>query len=60
MRTDAFDFDLPDADNERLRALEAELNDMIVQDRVVSASYIPLSTARHEKGLLRSRSVAPP
>src|SRR5258708_33023459 len=36
------DFDLPDAGNERLRALEPELNDVIGQDLRVGDGYVPL------------------
>jgi misacylated tRNA(Ala) deacylase len=43
------DFDLPDADNDRLRALEP-----------VRSSYLPAEECHAESGLLRSRSVAPP
>lgn len=58
--TARIDFDLPDADNDRLRALEPELNDVLAGDLAVAASYLPLSAAHAEKGLLRSRSVTPP
>src|SRR5262249_17914083 len=34
------DFDLPDADNDRLRALEAELNDIVGQDLRVGDDYV--------------------
>jgi misacylated tRNA(Ala) deacylase len=54
------DFDLPDADNDRLRALEPELNDVIGQDLAVGDGYVPLEEARSRHGLIRSRSVAPP
>lgn len=54
------DFDLPDADNDRLRALEPELNDVIGQDLGVGDGYVPLEEARSRHGLIRSRSVAPP
>ncbi len=54
------DFDLPDADNDRLRALEPAVNDVIRQDLAVSDRYMPLDEAMEVKGLLRSRSVAPP
>ena len=54
------DFDLPEADNDRLRALEPAINDMIRQDLGVSESYMQLDDAYDEKGLIRSRSVAPP
>jgi misacylated tRNA(Ala) deacylase len=58
--TSRIDFDLPDADNERLRALEGAINDAIRQDLAVSDSYIPMDVASAQPGLLRSRSVAPP
>lgn len=58
--TARIDFDLPDADNDRLRALEPELNDVVAQDLAVEISHVPVSAAHGEKGLLRSRSVAPP
>jgi misacylated tRNA(Ala) deacylase len=54
------DFDLPDADNDRLRALEPELNDVVRQDLRVGDGYVPLDEARAQHGLIRSRSVAPP
>ena len=58
--TARMDFDLPDADNERLRALEPALNDLIRQDLPVRYSYVPLAEAMAAPGLIRSRSVAPP
>lgn len=58
--TARIDFDLPDADNDRLRALEPELNDVIAQDLPVLAHHMSLTEAHAEKGLLRSRSVSPP
>jgi misacylated tRNA(Ala) deacylase len=58
--TARMDFDLPDADNEKLRALEAPINDAIAQDLRVGASYVPLAAAQSEPGLIRTRSVAPP
>lgn len=54
------DFDLPAVDNDRLRALEAEINDVIRQDLAVRYAWLPLDAASAERGLLRSRSVAPP
>ena len=54
------DFDLPAVDNDRVRALEAEINDVIRQDLAVRYAWLPLDTASAEPGLLRSRSVAPP
>jgi len=58
--TSRIDFDLPDADNDKLRALEGAINDAIRQDLAVSDSYIPIAVASAQPGLLRSRSVAPP
>ena len=58
--TARIDFDLPGVDNDRLRALEGELNDVIRQDLPVRDTWQPLVTAAAEPGLLRSRSVAPP
>jgi len=58
--TARIDFDLPDADNDRLRALEAALNDVIAQDLAITTRDLALTAAQAEKGLLRSRSVAPP
>jgi misacylated tRNA(Ala) deacylase len=54
------DFDLPDVDNDRLRALEPELNDVIRQGLDVRAVYVSLNEARATPGLIRSMSVAPP
>jgi misacylated tRNA(Ala) deacylase len=58
--TARIDFDLPGADNDRLRALEPELNDVVAQDLDVETSYVSITAAHGEQGLLRSRSVAPP
>jgi misacylated tRNA(Ala) deacylase len=54
------DFDLPAVDNDRVRALEAEINDVIREDLPVRYAWLPLAEAAAEPGLLRSRSVAPP
>ena len=58
--TARMDFDLPDADNDRLRALEAPINDVIRQDLPLRFAYVPLVEAAAQPGLLRSKSVAPP
>jgi misacylated tRNA(Ala) deacylase len=58
--TARIDFDLPDADNEKLRAIEAAINDVIRQDLPVRQSYVSENAAFDEPGLIRSRSVAPP
>jgi misacylated tRNA(Ala) deacylase len=58
--TARLDLDLPGADNDRLRALEPAINDAIRQDLAVRQVYVPTEVADAERGLLRSRSVAPP
>lgn len=58
--TARMDFDVPGADNDRLRALEGPINDIIRQDLSLSFVYVPMHEAQTEKGLIRSRSVAPP
>jgi len=58
--TARMDFDLPDADNDRLRAIEAALNDAIRQDLTVKDTYVAVVDAQREYGLIRNRSVAPP
>jgi misacylated tRNA(Ala) deacylase len=58
--TARIDFDLPDADNDRLRAVEATVNDAIRQDLPVRQVYVTQDEAIDEPGLIRSRSVAPP
>ncbi|MGO4173541.1 alanyl-tRNA editing protein [Bosea sp. TAF32] len=58
--TARIDFDLPDADNDRLRAIEEPVNALIGQDLAVRQDYLPEQAAFAEPGLIRSRSVAPP
>ena len=58
--TARMDFDLPGADNDRLRALEPALNDTISLDLHVSQDYVPIDEATSQRGLIRNRSVAPP
>ena len=58
--TARMDFDLPDADNDRLRALEPAINDVIRQDLPVRYTWFDAAEAAAIPGLLRSRSVAPP
>lgn len=58
--TARMDFDLPDADNDRLRALEPEINEVIRQDLPLRYAYVPEADALAERGLIRNRSVAPP
>jgi misacylated tRNA(Ala) deacylase len=54
------DFDLPDVDNDRLRALEAPINDVIRAGLAVRASYVTIEEASRTKGLVRNLAVAPP
>jgi misacylated tRNA(Ala) deacylase len=58
--TARMDFDVPGADNDRIRALEAPINDLIAQDLPLVFSYVALEEAQARHGLIRSRSVAPP
>ena len=58
--TARMDFDLQAADNDRLRALEGPINDLIRQDIPVAFAYVPMHEAQTTPGLIRSRSVAPP
>jgi len=58
--TARMDFDLPDADNDRLRTLEAPINGVIRQDFPVRYVYVPMTEAAAQPGLLRSKSVTPP
>ena len=54
------DFDLPEVDNDRLRALEAPINDVVVRGIEVRSVYVPIAAATPESGLMRSAAVAPP
>lgn len=58
--TARMDFDLPNVDNELLRALERALNKVISQDFKISDDYVPILEAKMQPGLIRSMSVAPP
>lgn len=58
--TARMDFDLPDADNDRVRAVGPMLSDIVREDLPVTTTYVPLAAARQEYGLIRNRSVAPP
>ncbi len=54
------DFDLPGADNDRLRALDPAIDDVIRQDLPVGAGWMPYDDARAIPGMFRSKAVAPP
>ena len=58
--TARMDFDVPAADNDRLRALEGPINDLIRQDIPLNFVYVPVHEAQATPGLIRSRSVTPP
>ena len=57
--TARIDFDLPDADNDRLRALEPAINDAIRRDLPVASHLVPFAQAQAEPGTLRSKAVMP-
>jgi misacylated tRNA(Ala) deacylase len=54
------DFDLPEVDNDRLRALEDPINTIIRSGLRVSTTYLSIEEVSRTKGLIRSLSVAPP
>jgi misacylated tRNA(Ala) deacylase len=58
--TGRMDFDLPEVDNDRVRALAAPVNDVIARGIDVRAVYVDASDAAVTEGLVRSMSVAPP
>ena len=58
--TGRMDFDLTDIDNDRLRALEGPVNEVIAKELDVRAIYVAATDAEATPGLVRSMSVAPP
>ena len=58
--TGRMDFDLPEVDNDRVRALEAPVNEVIARGVDVNAIYVDAGDAETADGLVRSMSVAPP
>lgn len=58
--TGRMDFDITEADNDRLRALEGPVNDVIRRGHAVTATYVDAADASTVAGLVRSLSVAPP
>jgi len=58
--TARMDFDLPEVDSARLRAVEDPINAAVRHDLAVGDSYMPLDAAYDEHGLIRTQSVAPP
>ena len=57
--TGRMDFDLPEVDNDRVRALAETVNDVIARGLTVSAIYVDAAEATGTEGLVRSMSVAP-
>ncbi len=58
--TGRMDFDLPDVDTDRLRALEAPVNAVIDRGLEVRSVYVDAAEAATTAGLVRSAAVAPP
>lgn len=58
--TGRMDFDLQEVDNEVLRGLDADVNDVIDQGVDVRSVYVDAGDAASTDGLVRSLSVAPP
>jgi misacylated tRNA(Ala) deacylase len=58
--TGRMDFDLSAIDNDRLRALEAPVNEVIGRALAVESVYVSADEAAATPGLVRSLSVAPP
>ncbi len=58
--TGRMDFDLPDVDNDRLRALAGPVNEVIARGVAVESVYVDAADAAIVAGLVRSMSVAPP
>lgn len=58
--TGRMDFDLPEVDNDRVRALAMPVNDVIARGLDVAAIYVDAAEAASTEGLVRSLSVAPP
>jgi misacylated tRNA(Ala) deacylase len=58
--TGRMDFDLSEVDNDVLRSLDADVNDVIRSAVDVRSVYVDAAEARSTAGLVRSLSVAPP
>ena len=58
--TGRMDFDLPEVDNDRVRALADPVNSIIARGVDVTAVYVDAADAATTSGLVRSMSVAPP
>jgi misacylated tRNA(Ala) deacylase len=58
--TGRMDFDLPEVDNDKVRALAVPVNEVIGRGVEVNAVYVDAAAAATTEGLVRSMSVAPP
>ena len=58
--TGRMDFDLPEVDNDRVRALVDPVNDVIARGLEVRSVYVDAADSDATAGLVRSMSVAPP
>jgi len=58
--TGRMDFDLSEVDNDVLRGLDADVNDVIASGVEVRGVYVDAAEASSSAGLVRSLSVAPP
>ena len=58
--TGRMDFDLSQVDNDVLRGLDADVNEVIARQVEVRSVYVDASEAASTEGLVRSLSVAPP
>lgn len=54
------DFDLPDVENDRLRAMAGAINEAIAGDLVVSDFHMNWEEAESVPGMFRAKSVSPP
>ncbi|KPN63548.1 misacylated tRNA(Ala) deacylase [Aliiroseovarius crassostreae] len=59
-KTARMDFNLPDVDNNKIRALEPTVNNILAQDHKITDEYIDYDAAELEPGLIRSQSAVPP
>jgi len=58
--TFSVDFDLPGVDTDRLRGLEAQINDVVARDFPVRIDEMEYGAAQAIPGMFRAKSVAPP
>jgi misacylated tRNA(Ala) deacylase len=54
------DFDLPDANTDRLKAIDVPINVAIQENLELRFGYVPIEEAQGAHGLIRTQSVAPP